>query len=161
MAGHETTVNLIGNGMLALLHHPYQRKLLVHHPELIRQAVEEFLRYDSPVQYTDRIVAEAFDYEGHHFAQDSTVSFLIGAANRDPHLFDEPDQLNIQRKKLQHLSFGGGIHYCLGAPLARLEAEIAFTVLLRRLPKLALKGEAPRFGRNYLLRGLQSLPVTF
>ncbi len=161
VAGHETTVNLIGNGTLALLRHPDQSALFKREPELVKTAVEEFLRYDSPVQMTARIVLEEMAYKGHTFPRGSQIAFLLGAANHDPERFDNPAQLDITRQKNQHLSFGGGIHYCLGAPLARLEGEIAFTTLMRRMPHLQLAIETPEYTDNYLLRGLKSLPVTF
>ncbi len=161
VAGHETTINLIGNGMLALLRHPDQFELLKHEQGLVKTAVEEFLRYDSPVQMTARIVLEEMEYGGYTFPRGAQVAFLLGAANHDPERFEKPGQLDIARQKNQHLSFGGGIHYCLGAPLARLEGEIAFTTLLRRLPQLRLAIDTPEYIDNYLLRGLKSLPLTF
>jgi cytochrome P450 len=161
VAGHETTINLIGNGTLALLQHPDQLDLLRDDPTLVTSAVEEFLRYDSPVQMTSRMVLEDFEYNGRFFRRGDNISFLLGAANHDPERFENPQQLDIQRQKNQHLSFGSGIHYCLGAPLARLEGQIAFTTLLRRLPNLALGATTPEFGENYLLRGLRQLPLTF
>lgn len=161
VAGHETTINLIGNGMLALLRHPDQFELLKHEQGLAKTAVEEFLRYDSPVQMTARIVLEEMDFGGYTFPRGAQVVFLLGAANHDPERFEKPGQLDITRQKNQHLSFGGGIHYCLGAPLARLEGEIAFTTLLRRLPQLRLAVDTPEYIDNYLLRGLKSLPLTF
>ncbi len=161
VAGHETTINLIGNGTLALLRHPDQFELFKREPELVKTAVEEFLRYDSPVQMTARIVLEEMEYKGHTFQRGSQIAFLLGAANHDPERFENPAQLDITRQKNQHLSFGGGIHYCLGAPLARLEGEIAFTTLLRRMPNLHLAIDTPTYTDNYLLRGLKSLPVTF
>ena len=161
VAGHETTINLIGNGMLALLRHPDQFKLLKKNSGLVKTAVEEFLRYDSPVQMTSRLVLEDMQYKDHTFSRGTQVSFLLGAANHDPERFVLPGQLDITRQKNQHLSFGGGIHYCLGAPLARLEGEIAFTTLLRRMPTVRLATETPEYNDNYLLRGLKSLPLIF
>ena len=161
VAGHETTINLIGNGTLALLRHPDQLALLQENEGLMKTAVEEFLRYDSPVQMTSRLVLEEINYKGHTFPPNTQVAFLLAAANHDPQRFATPHQLDITRQKNQHLSFGGGIHYCLGAPLARLEGEIAFTTLLRRMPHFKLAVETPEFNDNYLLRGLKSLPLTF
>jgi cytochrome P450 len=161
VAGHETTINLIGNGMLALLRHPDQLALLRENSGLMKTAVEELLRYDSPVQMTSRMALADIEYKEHTFKRGMQVAFLLGAANHDPERFEKPSQLDITRQKNQHLSFGGGIHYCLGAPLARLEGEIALTTLLRRMPNLQLATEAPEHGDNYLLRGLKSLPLTF
>jgi cytochrome P450 len=127
----------------------------------MKTAVEELLRYDSPVQMTSRMALADIEYKGHTFPQGTAVGFLLGSANHDADRFDNPEQLDITRQKNQHLSFGGGIHYCLGAPLARLEGEIALTTLLRRLPNLQLAIETPEYNDNYLLRGLKSLPLTF
>jgi cytochrome P450 len=161
VAGHETTINLIGNGTLALLRHPEQLALLQENSGLMKTAVEELLRYDSPVQMTSRMALEEIEYKGYTFKRGTQVAFLLGAANHDPERFENPGQLDIRRQKNQHLSFGGGIHYCLGAPLARLEGEIALTTLLRRMPNLQLATETPEYTDNYLLRGLKSLPLTF
>ncbi len=161
IAGHETTINLIGNGTLALLRHPAQLKLLRDDPALTKNAVEELLRYDSPVQMTSRNVLVEMEYKGHHFRKGQEISLLLAAANHDPAVFANPSQLDITRKPNPHMSLGGGIHYCLGAPLARLEGQIAFETLLRRLPNLALAGTTPVYRDNFVLRGLESLPVTF
>jgi cytochrome P450 len=161
VAGHETTINLIGNGMLALLRHPDQLAMLKSNPALIKTAVEELLRYDSPVQLTSRIAQEAIDLDGHTIERGQQVSFMLGAANRDPAQFEAPNTLNIARQPNQHLAFGSGIHYCLGAPLARLEGQIAINTLLRRMPNLKLETDSPELADNYLLRGLKSLPVSF
>lgn len=161
VAGHETTINLIGNGTLALLRNPDQLRLLQKDPSLVRNAVEELLRYDSPVQMTARSVLVEMEYKGHHFSVGQQVAFLLGAANHDPALFANPQQLDVTRKPNPHLSFGNGIHYCLGAPLARLEGQIAFETLLRRLPKLALATDMPIYRDNFVLRGLEALPLTF
>ena len=161
VAGHETTINLIGNGTLALLQHPDQLALLRNDPTLAGTAVEELLRYDSPVQMTSRMVLEDFEYNGRFFHRGDSIAFLLGSANHDPDRFEQPQQLNLQRQKNQHLSFGSGIHYCLGAPLARLEGQIAITTLLERMPNLALAGIEPEHGGNYLLRGLKHLHVAF
>jgi cytochrome P450 len=159
IAGHETTVNLIGNGTLALLRHPDQWQALQAKPELANVAVEELLRYDSPVQMTARIAHETFAYYGHTIRRGQEVAFLLGAANRDPARFRNPDRLDLARGDSRHLSFGGGIHYCLGAPLARLEGEIAFSTLARRMPTLRLAAEEVTYRDNFLLRGLGALAV--
>jgi pimeloyl-[acyl-carrier protein] synthase len=159
IAGHETTVNLIGNGTLALLRHPDQWQALTQRPEIAAAAVEELLRYDSPVQMTTRIPHETFAYRGHTIRRGQEVAFLLGAANRDPARFPNPDQLDLGRGDSRHLSFGGGIHYCLGAPLARLEGEVAFSTLARRLPTLQLLSDDVVYRDNFLLRGLTALPV--
>ncbi len=160
-AGHETTVNLIGNGTLALLRHPDQWEKLKADPSLVRSAVEELLRYDSPVQITTRYVMEEMEFAGQHFRKGQTVATMFGAANRDPARFASPAELDITRDPNPHLAFGNGIHFCLGAPLARLEGQIAFATLARRLPNLRLATENPPHRNTYVLRGLAALPVTF
>jgi cytochrome P450 len=159
IAGHETTVNLIGNGTLALLRHPDQWRALQANPELAGVAVEELLRYDSPVQMTARVAHATFEYHGHTIRRGQEVAFLLGAANRDPARFPNPDRLDLSRGDSRHLSFGGGIHYCLGAPLARMEGEIAFGTLARRMPTLQLAADEVTYRDNFLLRGLRALPV--
>jgi len=161
VAGNETTTNLIGNGLLALLRHPDQLALLRDAPSLIESAVEELLRYDSPVQLTSRFVLEDVELNGHTIAAGQPAIALIGAANRDPEAFAEPERLDITRQENRHLSFGHGIHYCLGAPLARLESQVAFLALLERFPNLRLAGGRLEWGDNLVLRGLKSLPVAF
>jgi pimeloyl-[acyl-carrier protein] synthase len=161
IAGHETTINLIGNGMLALLRHPGAFQRLRQEPGLIRSAVEELLRYDSPVQLTSRMVLEEFSLGDQTLRPGQQVAFLLGAANRDPDIFRNPETLDLARDPNPHLAFGGGIHYCLGAPLARLEAQIAIAALLQRMPGLALAEDAPPLRDNFVLRGLERLPVTF
>jgi len=161
VAGNETTTNLIGNGLLALLRHPDQLALLRDDPDLIESAVEELLRYDSPVQATSRFVQEDVAIDGHTVAANQQAIVLLGAANRDPERFSDPDRLDITRQDNQHLSFSHGIHYCLGAPLARLEGQIALLALLDRFPNLRLTSDRPTWGDNLILRGLTSLPVTF
>ena len=135
-AGHETTVNLIGNGLLALHRNPDQLALLKANPALITNAIEEFLRYDSSVQMTGRVALEDIDdLGGKKIPKGESVLCLLGSANRDPAVYpDRPDRLDITRPNVRPLSFGGGIHFCLGAQLARIEAEIAISTLLRRLP---------------------------
>ena len=161
VAGNETTTNLIGNGLLALLRHPDQLALLRDDPALIESAVEELLRYDSPVQATSRIVLEDVAMDGHTIEAGQQAIVLIGAANRDPERFPDPDRLNITRQDNRHLSFGQGIHSCLGAPLARLESQAALMALVERFPHLRLATDQPTYGENLILRGLTSLPVAF
>jgi len=158
VAGHETTVNLIGNGMLALLHNPDQLARLRQQPQLIESAVEELLRFDSPVQLTGRIVAETCELGGQQVSRGQLVLTLLGAANRDPRQFPEPDRLDLTRSPNQHFSFGRGIHFCLGAPLARLEGRIAIGSLVSRFPRLRLAGPPVR-GETVTLRGLTRLPL--
>ena len=160
-AGHETTVNLIGNGLLALHRNPDQLALLKANPELITNAIEEFLRYDSSVQLTGRVALEDIDdLGGKKIPKGESVLCLLGSANRDPAVYpDRPDRLDITRPKIRPLSFGGGIHLCLGAQLARIEAEVAISTLLRRLPDLKLdNAENPEWRPTFVLRGLKNLP---
>ena len=159
VAGHETTLNLIGCGMLALLKHPDQLQLLRDAPGMIRQAVEEMLRYDSPIQIANRFVMEAFEYNGQQFRRGEQIIFALGAANRDAERFPQPETFNIHRTDNPHLAFGSGIHYCLGAPLARLEAEIAISHLLRRFPNIRLGDGKAAYRSSFVLRGLKALPV--
>jgi cytochrome P450 len=161
-AGHETTVNLIGNGILALHRNPDQLALLKARPELISNAVEEFLRYDSSVQLTGRVALEDIDdVGGKKIAKGEPVLCLLGSANRDPAAYpDRPDSLDITRTDIRPHSFGGGIHFCLGAQLARIEAEIAISTLLRRLPDLRLDDLVdPEWRPTFVLRGLMRLPA--
>ena len=159
IAGHETTTNLIGNGLLALLRHQGELARLRAHPELVRSAVEELLRFDSPVQATGRVATEDVELGGQRVGKGALLVTVIGAANRDPEVFPDPDRLDVGREDNRHLSFGFGTHFCLGAPLARLEGEIAFRALLARFPKLALETEHVQYRPNPFLRGLVSLPV--
>jgi len=161
VAGHETTVNLIGNGTLALLRHPDQLRRLRENPALIGTAVEELLRYDGPVQRTARIPSEDVVIAGHTIGKGEMVMPFVGAADRDPAQFYEPDRLDITRADNRHIAFGWGIHFCLGAPLARVEGQIAINTLVQRLPKLELATAAPEFRQSLTLRGLKSLPVRF
>ena len=158
-AGHETTMNLLGNGLLALLRHPDQLALLRDRPELAAGAVEELLRYDPPVQLTVRRATEDVEVAGRSVAQGQEVIVLLAAANRDPAAVADPERLDITRTDCRHLAFGHGPHFCLGAALARLEAEVAFPALLRRLPDLQLDGEA-HFRPAATLRGLTALPLS-
>ena len=161
IAGHETTTNLIGNGLLALLQNPGQREALSANPDLIVSAVEELLRYDSPVQKMGRIALADIHIAGKQIEKGQLVCFSFAAANRDPEQFESPNQLDIARKPNRHLAFGHGLHYCVGAALARLEGQIAINSILRSLPKLELANEKLEWHRNFTLRGLKSLPVVF
>ncbi len=158
-AGHETTTNLIGNGMLALLQHPLQLQKLRDEPGLVNSAVEESLRYDSPIQFISRNPKENLDWRGFAFAKGVRVFMMIGAANRDPVIFDKPDTFDITRKDNKHFAFGQGIHFCPGAPLARIEAQVAFSELLRRFPKIELASEGLKWRANLGFRGLDELIV--
>jgi cytochrome P450 len=161
VAGHETTVNLIGNGTLALLRHPDELRRLREDPGLIATAVEELLRFDGPVQRTARIPSEDVTIGGHTIPKGEMVMPFLGAADRDPAQFPDPDRLDIGRADNRHIAFGMGIHFCLGAPLARMEGQIAINTLVKRLPKLALATARPEFRQSLTLRGLASLPVAF
>ena len=163
-AGHETTVNLIGNGLLALYRNPDQLALLKANPSLTTNAIEEFLRYDSSVQMTGRVALEDIeDIGGKRIPKGENVLCLLGSANRDPAVYpDRPERLDITRPNVRPLSFGGGIHFCLGAQLARLEAEVAISSLLRRLPELKLDdAENPEWRPTFVLRGLKQLPASW
>ena len=163
-AGHETTVNLIGNGLLALHRNPDQLALLKANPALITNAIEEFLRYDSSVQMTGRVALEDIDdLGGKKIPKGESVLCLLGSANHDPAVYpDRPDSLDIVRPNVRPLSFGGGIHFCLGAQLARIEAEVAIATLLRRLPDLRLDdAENPEWRPSFVLRGLKKLPASW
>ena len=158
VAGNETTRNLIGNGMLALLSNPDQLQRLRHNPDLLNSAVKELLRYDPPVQLDGRVVSQDVEIGGKHIRAGQLVISLIGAANRDPAVFEQPDVLDIGRKGTSHLSFGRGIHYCLGASLAELEGRIAFKTILRRFRSMRLAGE-PKRREQISLRGVEELWV--
>ncbi len=163
-AGHETTVNLIGNGLLALHRNPDQLALLKADPSLMPNAVEEFLRYDSSVQLTGRVALEDIeDLGGKKIPKGESVLCLLGSANRDPAVYpDNPESLDIRRANVRPLSFGGGIHHCLGAQLARIEAEIAIATLLRRIPELRLDdADNPQWRPTFVLRGLKELPASW
>lgn len=158
-AGHETTTCLIGNAVLALLDHPAEREKLLEDPSLAPRAVEEFLRFDSPVQMTGRIAREDVTLGGRMIAAGNVVIVVLGAANRDPARFQDPDRLDIIRPNNTSLSFGGGIHFCLGSMLARAEAEIAIPALLRTFPKLRLRSDTVSWRTTLVLRGATSLPI--
>lgn len=157
-AGHETTANLIGNGVLALLRNRDQWERLVEHPALARSAVEELLRYDTPVQIILRVTLEDVSIADMKIETGSPIGLLLGSANRDPSHFPDPDRLDITREQAPIVAFGSGIHFCLGAPLARLEAQIAFETLARRVPELRLDGDV-RWRPSFVIRGLEELPV--
>jgi cytochrome P450 len=160
-AGHETTTNLIGNGVLTLLRHPEQMQRLRDDPALIESAVEEMLRYESPVQWIARRAKEPLEIGGRRIATGQLVGLFLGAANRDPAQFPDPDRFDVARREGRHLAFAHGIHFCLGAALARLEGQIAIGTLLRRLPELRLAPGPVEWRENFSMRGLQDLRVTF
>jgi cytochrome P450 len=160
-AGYETTSTLISNGVLALLRHPDQMRRLQAEPGLIASAVEEFLRYDTPTQLTARTALAEVELDGQPFRKGERLILLLGAANRDPDRFSEPDRLDLGRAPNPHLGFGQGIHYCLGAHLARLEAQIALSTIVRRLPGLALEDKPLQWAPSLELRRLRALPVRF
>jgi cytochrome P450 len=160
-AGHETTTNLIGNGLLALLRHPDQLRRLQQDPALIGPAVEELLRYDGPVQMLIRLAAEDLDIGGKRIARGQLVVLMPGAANRDPEHFDQPGRLDITRSPNRQLGFGAGRHSCLGSPLGQMEAEVAITTVVRRLPGLRLAREDLTWNENPAIRGLKALPVSY
>jgi len=164
VAGHETTVNLIGSGTLALLEHPDQLAKLRNEPTLIKTAIEELVRFVCPVETaTERYAREDIPIVGTTIPRGELVLAVLGSANRDAKYFDNPDALDITRSNNKHLSFGHGVHYCLGAPLARLEGQIAISTLLQRMPNLHLS-VAPdqlRWHGAFVLRGLEALPVGF
>ena len=159
VAGHETTVNLISGGALALLHHRHQFERFRTEPELTRSGVEEMLRYVSPVQLTGRALTEDCEFGGVELAAGDFAMLLLASANRDPDQFDDPKRFDIARSPNNHLGFGFGIHHCLGAPLARMEAQVALTSLVKRAPKLALTVDDVTYKTNVVLRGMESLPV--
>lgn len=160
VAGHETTANLIGNGMWALLRHPSEMAKLRADPRLIRNAIEELLRYESPVVATVRVALEEIQLGGSKIPPGHDVIVAIGAANRDPRQFDDPDVLNVTRENAaKHVAFSGGAHFCLGAPLARIEAEVVFTALLRRFERIECAVDAPEWRDTITLRGLKELPL--
>ncbi|MBW0090942.1 cytochrome P450 [Pseudonocardia sp. KRD-184] len=160
-AGHETTTNLIGNGLLALLRHPDQRRLLDADPSLIGGTVEELLRYDGPAKTVARLMAGDVELRGRTLRRGDRVFLCPSSANRDPAVFDDPDRLDVTRRQGRQLGFGVGLHYCLGAPLARLEASVAIPRALERLPGLRPDGDAHRWHPVLLSRGLREFPVRF
>lgn len=160
-AGHETTTNLIGNGVLALLRNPDQLQRWREDPRLTRSAVEELLRYDAPTPAMVRVAIEDIEIEDKRIKHGDRIFAMINAANRDPRHFKDPDRLDLRRTNNRHLTFGYGIHFCLGAPLARLEAQLAIPALLRRLPDLELSTDNLQWLDSLIFRGVKSLPVSF
>lgn len=160
-AGHETTSNLIGNGVLALLRHPGQLHKLRDDLAPVNNAVEEVMRYDNPVQIVYRSAAEDVEMSGRRIAKGQLVNMILGAANRDPDHFSDPDRFDITRDQGRNVGFGLGIHFCIGAPLARLEGQIAFSTLLSRFPDLRLAADTLEWQEHPTFRGLKSLPAAF
>lgn len=161
-AGHETTTNLIGNGLLALHRAPEQWQRLKDDPSLIPNAIEELLRFDSSVQMTGRVTNTEVEIGGVTLPAGESIVMLLGAANRDPEHYPEPDKLDVGRQNVRPMSFGGGIHHCLGAQLARLEGELVFAALIERLPTLELpEKNAPAWRHTFTLRGLHKLPAVW
>jgi cytochrome P450 len=161
LAGHETTTNLIGNGTLALLRNPGELERLRAEPALLENAVEELLRFDSPVQATARVTSEDVELGGQVVGKGAIVLCGIGAANRDPAAHPDPDRLDVGRGEIRHLSFGLGTHFCLGASLARLEGRLVFAGLLERCPGMRLATETLEYRPNLVLRGVRALPIAF
>jgi pimeloyl-[acyl-carrier protein] synthase len=159
--GQETTTNLIANGLLSLLRNLDELARLQADPSLLSPAIEELLRYESPIQYTTRLAPADVELGGKLIHKGQAVIALLGAANRDPANFADPDRLDITRRDNRHLAFAWAAHYCFGAPLARVEAQVAFSTILRRLPNLALETVPLVWRRNMAFRGLEALPVTW
>jgi cytochrome P450 len=158
-AGHETTRNLIGNGMYTLLQHPQETAELRAKPEIIRTAVEEILRYESPVQFTARVLKEDIEICGQRIPKKWSLLCMLGAANRDPKRFAEPNRLDLKRRNNQHLAFSAGPHACIGGQLARLEGQVALLNLVQRFPQMKLTGPRPEWASTFGFRGIKSLPV--
>jgi cytochrome P450 len=158
-AGHETTRNLIGNGMYTLLRHPEQMADLRKNPELIRSAVEELLRYESPIQFVGRVAKEDMEICDVRLRQGQRIVFILGAANRDPQRFKDPDHLDLNRLPNPHLAFGAGEHFCIGNQLARLEGQITILRMVQRFPWMRLATQSLEWAPNYGFRGLKALPV--
>jgi cytochrome P450 len=161
VGGHETTMNLIASGLLTLLHNKASFELLRSRPEIITSAVEELLRFESPVQYTARIVPAEMKLGGKTIPKGARIVVILAAANRDPARFPDPDRLDLLRSDNRHVAFGWAAHFCFGAPLARMEGQIAFNTLLRRLSRPALLGPPPEWRNNAALRGLTALRIQF
>src|SRR5262249_8408041 len=158
-AGHETTTNLIGNGLWLLLRRPAELARLKAEPSLVRSFVEEALRFEPPSGAAVRIAAQDIDLRGQHIRRGERVVAIIAAANRDPEVFADPERFDVARDDTRHLSFGLGPHFCLGAPLARLEGLVAFETLLRRILDMALDIDAPEWTDTLILRGIKSIPI--
>ncbi|HLX39259.1 MAG TPA: cytochrome P450, partial [Ktedonobacteraceae bacterium] len=161
VGGQETTTNLIGNGMLSLLRNPDQLAHLKADPLLMPSAIEELLRYESPSQHTARLAPDNVMLGGKAIRKRQAVIAVMGAANRDPERFVDPDQLDIGRQDNRHVAFAWASHFCFGAPLARLEGQIVFATLLRRVPMINLAPDPIVWRENLGLRGLKALPVSF
>jgi cytochrome P450 len=159
-AGHEATVNVTANGTLALLRHPEQLSRLRADLTLVSTAVEELIRYDGPLQLFERTAVEAVEIAGVRIERGQQVAALLGAADRDPAVFAEPDRLDVGRTDNPHIGFGAGVHFCIGAPLARVELQASLRTLVTRFPQLSL-AEEPQRRPEFVIRGLRSLPVTF
>ena len=160
IAGNETTTKLIGNGMLALLRNPEQMEALRQSPDLMSSAIEELLRFDAPVQLDVRVALEDVEFDGREVKKGQGIMVLLGSANRDPEVFSEPDRLDLSRQEANHISFGRGIHHCLGASLARLEGRLTFEAIMERFGDLRMQTDRPVFRDNIILRGLDVLPVS-
>jgi len=161
VAGHETTVNLSGNGLLALLQHPDQFQLLKNNTALIDSAVEECLRFDSPVQTVKRLVGADMEFRGNKMRKGDLLVLFLGACIRDPAMFKEPNSFEISRTDNKHLAFSSGIHHCLGAALARLEGQIALRTIIEKLPEIKLSEQKLVHKRPFNLRGVKDLHVSF
>ena len=161
MAGHETTTNLIGNGILALLQNPDQMQALKSEPSLIGGTVEEVLRYDSPVLRDWSVAMEDHVVDGKRIREGQIIYQMLGAANRDPDQFDDPNRFIVDREPNRHVAFGSGVHFCLGAPLARLEGQIAIQTIFRRFPQMQLVDDTQDWDANIVVRALRSLPLAF
>ena len=160
VAGNETTTKLIGNGMLALLRNPEQLEVLRQSPDLMPSAIEELLRYDAPVQLDVRVALEDVEFDGRQVKKGQGIMVLLGSANRDPEVFSEPDRLDLTRQEANHISFGRGIHHCLGASLARLEGRLTFEAIMERFADIRMQTDRPVFRDNIILRGLEVLPIS-
>jgi cytochrome P450 len=161
VGGQETTTNLIGNGVLTLLRHPKALQQLRDDPSLVPSAVEELLRFEAPSQHTARIAAEDVSIDGHEIRKGQAAIAVMGAANRDPERFPDPDRLDLRRSDNRHVAFGWAAHFCFGAPLARIEGQAAFSAIVRLMPNLALTEGPLEWRTNLGLRGLVRLPVSF
>ena len=161
LAGHGTTTNLIGNGLLALMRHPDQRRRLSENPDLMPMAIEELLRYDTPLQRMWRMATQDLEIGGHRIEKGQIVLVALGSANRDPERFPDPSQLDIGRVDNEHVALGAGIHLCIGGPLARLQGSIALRALLTRMPNMEATTDEFEWTQNLFHRGVASLPVAW
>jgi cytochrome P450 len=160
-AGHETTRNLIGNALYTLLQQPMALVQLRDDPALIRSGVEEFRRYQSPAQFLSRLVKEEIEIGGMRLKANQPILVMLGAANRDPTEFRNPDTLDLRRANNTHLAFGAGVHFCIGNQIARLEAQTAILRIIQRFRKLRFAEQPPQWAPNYMLRGFKSFPIAF